>query len=166
METKSKTESVEGFLKSGKDQYEAAVKTGTQAAQKNFEQGVETAKKHLDDVIKNYDDLATFGRENVDACLAASSAATKAAENINSEFFALSKSAYESNVSAYKALSAAKTPKEFFDIQSALMKGRYEESLALANKLSGLMTQATTEAMAPVNARVSATVEKFSKSFA
>lgn len=166
MATKQTTDTVEGILKAGKDQFESAVKNGAQAAQKNFEQTVETAKKHLDDVIKSYDELASFGRENVDACLAASSSAAKAVEAINSEVFTLSKKAYESNLAAYKSLAAAKTPKDFFDIQSELLKGRYEEAIASANKINGLVTTVTSEALAPLNARFTATVEKFSKSFA
>lgn len=166
MATKATTDTVEGILKAGKDQFESAVKTGTQAAQKSFEHTVETAKKQLDDAIKSYDDVASFGRENVDACLAASNAAAKAIETINTEVFTLSKKAYESNLAACKALVAAKTPKEFFDIQSALVRGRYDEVLASANKINGLVTTVASEALAPLNARVQATVEQFSKTFA
>src|SRR5690606_37712366 len=142
------------------------VKAGTQATQKGFEQAVTGMKKQLDDMIKVYDEVTAYSRENVDACLAASNAATKAIEEINSEVADLSKKAYEANLAAYKACTGVKSPKELFDLQSEFIKSRYEEALAGANKINALVTSASTDAFAPVNARMAATMEKFSKAFA
>lgn len=166
MTAKKTQDSVENLVKAGKEQFEAAVKASTQATQKGFEQAVASMKKQLDDMIKLYDEVTAYSRENVDAALAASSAATKAIEEINSEVAELSKKAYEANLAAYKAVASAKTPKELFDLQSEFLKSRYEEALAGANKINALVTAASSNAFAPVNARVAATMEKFSKAFA
>ncbi len=166
MATKTTQDTVENVLKSGKEQVESAVKAGTQAVQKSFEQTIESAKKQLDELIKGYDEVANFNRGNVDALLAASSATAKAAESINTELFALTKKSYESNLAAYKTLASVKTPKEFFDVQSDLVKSRYDEALASANKINSLVTAVSNEAFAPLNARFSVAAEKFSKSFA
>lgn len=166
MTAKKSQDSVENLVKAGKEQFETAVKAGTQATQKGFEQAVSSVKKQLDDLIKLYDEVAVYGRENVDACLAASNAATKAFEEINGEVAALSKKAYEANLAAYKAFVGVKSPKELFEVQSDFIKSRYEEMLAGANKINALVTAASNDAFAPVNARLAASMEKFSKAFA
>lgn len=166
MTAKKTQDSVESLLKAGKEQFETAVKASTQATQKGFEQAISASKKQLDDMIKVYDEVATFGRDNVDACLAASNAATRLVEEFNSEVTALSKQAYEANLAAYKAFAGVKTPKELFDLQSELVKSRYEDTLASFNKLNALFTSAANDAFAPLNARVAATMDKVSKAIA
>lgn len=158
-------EQFEGAIRAGNEQLESLARTGAQTVQKTLEQGVEATKKQLDDVFRSCDDLASFGRENVSAALAASSATAKAVETVNGELFAFSKKAYEGQIAALRALSSAKTPKEFFDIQSNLLKGQYEDFVAEANKLGNVVAAATTEAFAPMNARMVSAFDNLSRTF-
>lgn len=165
MAAKSNEDTVETFVTAGKEYLESAVKAGTAAAQ-NFAQGFEASKKHVDDALKSCDELAAFSRENMDACVAASNVAAKAARTMNSEAVALSKKAYDANLAGFKALTAAKSPQEFFALQNDLLKNGYEDFVAGANKMQALFTAAATDAFAPLNARFAATAEKLSKSMA
>lgn len=166
MATKTTKENFETAMNTGKEQLESAVKAGTQAAQKGFEQTIETAKKQLDELIKGYDEVASFNRENIEACISSTRAAAKAAESINSEVFALTKGWYEANIESFKTLAQAKSPREFFEIQSDLVKTRYEEALSSANKINGLVSTVANEALAPLTARAAVAAEKFTKAFA
>lgn len=159
-------EQFEGAVRAGNEQLEAIARTAAQTVQKTMEQSVDAAKKQLDDMIRGCDDLASFSRENVSAAVAASTATAKAVETVNSELFAFSKKTYEGQIAALRALSAAKTPKEFFDVQSNLMKGQYEDFIAEANKLGNVIAAAATDAVAPMNARMVAAFDNLSRAFA
>jgi len=166
MTTKTKAFSAEEIFLAGKDQMESAMKTSAQATKKNLEQAVENTKKQVEDVMKNYGDLADLSRENLEAYVAATSATAKGIEAINAEIFDYSKKVYDANMAVYKSLSGVKTPKEFFDIQTDLLKSRYEDTLAEVNKLNELATASANEAVAPISARVSEAADKFMKSVA
>lgn len=163
MTSKTKKDTVEGLFEAGKEQIESAIKASAQAGKRNLEQTIETTRKQFEDAVKGYGDLADFTRENMDACVAASSAAAKGVEAVNAEIFDFSKKLYEANLAAYKSMVAVKSPKEFLDIQSELVKSQYEDSLAEVNKINELVSVAANEALAPLNARATEAAEKFSK---
>ncbi|MEX1148109.1 MAG: TIGR01841 family phasin [Sphingomonadales bacterium] len=166
MTTKKNTDTVEGMFNAGKEQMETAMQAGAQTAKKSFEQTVENTRKQFEEVTKNYGDFASFGRENVEAYVAASTAAAKGMEKLNAELFQYSKGLYEANLAAYKSLAGVKSPKEFFEINSELTKSQYEGAVSEVNKFNELASSVAKEVAAPINARVTVAAEQFSKGIA
>ncbi|MEM9044172.1 MAG: hypothetical protein AAGC81_05720, partial [Pseudomonadota bacterium] len=71
----------------------------TKAAAKKVEdltaEAQKTVEESMEKVTKGIEDATQFGQENVDAIMASSKIAAKAAEDINAELMAYSKKSYE-----------------------------------------------------------------------
>jgi phasin family protein len=163
---KNQKESFESAVKIGQETFESAVKASTQVVQKNLEQTFETVKKRVEEATKGYGDIGAFGKETMEAVVTSGTVAAKGFEALNAEFVNLSKKAYEANVEALKALTAAKTPKEFFDIQNNLFKAGFQDMIAEQSRLGEISKTIATEAFEPINSRFTTAVESVSKQFA
>jgi phasin family protein len=62
-----------------------------------------------------------------------------------------------------KSLIAAKTVAELTDLQNAYAKSTFDHVVSEATHLSELAIKITSEAIEPLNARVTATIEQISK---
>ena len=159
-------EGFESAFKVGQETIESAVKASTQAMQKNLEQTFETTKKRVEEVTKSYGDMGAYGKEAVEAVVASGTVAAKGFEKLNAELVSLSKKTYEANVEALKAMTSAKTPKEFFEIQNNLFKAGFQDMVAESSRLGEISKTIATEAFAPITGRITTAVESVSKQFA
>ena len=66
-------------------------------------------------------------------------------------------------MSTAKSLIAAKTVTELTDLQNAYAKSTFDHAVAEATHLSELAIKITNEAIEPLSARVTATIEQISK---
>ncbi len=121
----------------------------TAEAQKTMENSVEKMTKSMEDV-------AAFGRHNMDAMVASSKRAAKAAEEMNAEIAAYTKKAYEDGLAAAKDMTEAKSVTELFEKQTAYAKTSMEAFMAEATKLNEMMTSAGQEIFEPINERFTA----------
>jgi phasin family protein len=121
-------------------------------AQKTMEEGVET-------MTKSIETATSFGQENVEAVVASSKIATKAAETMGAEIAAYSKKAYEDSMAAAKELTSCKSVSDFFEKQTEISKTSIEGFVAEATKLNDMYAAAAKETFAPLNARITAAVE-------
>jgi phasin family protein len=110
--------------------------------------------------------MKDFGKDTVEAIVAAGTVTAKGVEAINAEVLAYSKSAFEDSVAAAKAVLAAKTLKEVVDLQTDFAKTAFEGYLHQSSKLGELTAKITQEAFEPINTRFQAAVEKFVKPLA
>lgn len=124
----------------------------TAEAQKTMENSVEK-------MTKSVEDAAAFGRENMDAIVASSKRAAKAAEEVNAEIAAYTKKAYEDGLAAAKDMTASKSVTELFEKQTSFAKISMEAYVAEATKLNEMMTAATKEIFEPITARMNAATE-------
>lgn len=134
-------------LKNTVEQYSAA---GSQA----FKEGVEKS-------LASLNDMNAQSKQNVEAMVAATTAATKGAEALGAQVIAFSKKAMEDNVAAAKSLGSAKSVQEVVELQTAWFKASLEGYIAEFNKATEIVSGSVKESWTPLNARVTATVEKF-----
>ncbi len=120
--------------------------------QKTMEEGVEK-------MTKGIENATSFGQENVEAVVASSKIATKAAESMGAEIAAYSKKTYEDSMAAAKELTTCKSAAEFVEMQTEFGKTSIEGFVAEAAKLNEIYSAAAKEAFAPLNARFTAAVE-------
>lgn len=102
----------------------------------------------------NFEDVAAFGQQNLDAMVKASEAATKAAEGIGEEITTFSKKSFEDLVAVAQDLSTAKTATELFEKQSAFAKSAFEGFMTQAGKMNDMYAAAAKDMSAPLNARM------------
>jgi phasin family protein len=113
--------------------------------------------------FKGYDEIAAFGKANMDAMIQANTVFSKGIEAISKEFIALTQSHMESTAAAAKAIFAAKTLKDVVELNAAFHKTNFDKMVANSTKLGELGTKVATDAFAPISARVTSVVEKAAK---
>ena len=124
----------------------------TAEAQKTIEEGVEK-------MTQGMEDMAEFGRQNMEAMVAASKRAAKAAEEMNAEVAAFAKKSYEDGMAAFKEISSAKSMNELVEKQSAFAQSAMEAYVAEASKLNDMMTGAAKDCVEPLTGRFQAAGE-------
>lgn len=124
------------------------------AAQDNVHKAVKEAKSNLDNVVE-------FSKENYEALVESGAVAAKVAKTANVDFMATAKKAAEQNVSDVKALFAAKSPTEFFELQTAMFKTRYEDFVAEATKVNEAVTATVNEVVEPLKNRLEEVATKY-----
>ncbi len=126
----------------------------TAASSQAFKDAVEKSMTALNEVNAQ-------SKQNLEALVASTTAATKGAETLGSQAIAFSKKTLESNVAAARALTSARSVQEAVELQTSWAKSALETYLAELNKASEIVAASVKESMTPLNARVTAAVEKF-----
>ncbi|HYD31679.1 MAG TPA: phasin family protein [Azospirillaceae bacterium] len=155
------------------DKIAAATKTiedltahSSQALEGFIKAGQEQAEKVSQQLFQGYDDIASFSKQNVDAVVQSSTIVAKGAEEAGKAVAAYAQVSLEKGVATGKALMGAKTLKDVIDLQTSFAKQSFDAFMAESTRLSELSVKVTNEALAPINARVNAAVEKFGKPIA
>jgi len=128
---------------------------------------VETAKdqfaKATETQFKAADEVAAFGKSNVEAFIQAGTIFFHGFEELAKTFVSLTTAQVESNMTTAKALIGAKTLTEFTDLQNAYTKTTFDTAVSEATHLSEMAIKITNDAIVPISARVTATIEHISK---
>jgi len=163
-------EPVEAAVAASKETMEAVVKAGTQAASKSYEQAVamaqEQVEKASENLFKGYDEVASFGKDSVDAYVESTSVFAKGVEAMGKELMGFTQSAVEANVANAKALFAATTLREVIDLQTGFSRSSFDSLVAESAKLTELSMALASETVEPLQLRLNATVEKLMKPLA
>ena len=140
-------------LKPELDAAKATVEQFTTSANTAFKDGVEKSLAALSEANAH-------SKKNLEAVVASVSAAAKGAEALGAQAVAYSKSAFETQVNAAKALTTAKTPQELFELQTAFAKGAFETYVSELGKMTETFQASFKASVQPLNERVSDTVSK------
>lgn len=119
-----------------------------------------TTERTDERVTKGFEDAASFGQETVEALVASSRIAMKAAESMNAEILAYSKRSYEDGLAAAKELTSCRSVTELAEKQAAIAREAADAFVKQATKLSELATSATREAIEPIGARLNVMARK------
>lgn len=173
VKTKTQAKTVEEAVAVTKETIETVVKAGADAANKGYEQAaamtkeqVETAAKMGSAAFKGYEDVVQFNKENVDAFLKSGSIMARGVQDVSKTLFGLAQGAIDDGLAAGKAMAGAKSIRELVDVQSGLMKTGFDKLISEGAKMSELGARVTEEAMAPLNGRVTAAMQKLRKTAA
>ena len=107
--------------------------------------------------------LTEAAKANIEAVVESSKIATAGARNLGTEIVATTKSSVEHAQNAIKSLTEVKSPTEFFQLQSDLMRASFDRMVADGSKLTEQMVKLTGEAVQPLSNRASVNAEKFSE---
>ena len=125
----------------------------TAASNVAFKDGVEKTLAALNDA--NAD-----SKKNLEAVVAAVTAATKGAEALGAQAMAFSKSSFETQVAAAKSLTSAKSVQEVVELQTAFAKSALETYMAEMARMSDTVSASVKDSMKPLNERLTAMVER------
>ena len=123
--------------------------------------GAQAFKEAVDKSLTALNDMNAQSKSNLEAVVASTTAATKGAEALGAQAIAYSKKAVEDGMTAAKSLSGARSVQEVVELQTSFAKTALEAYLAEVNKASEIVAASFKESLTPLNARMTAAVEKF-----
>jgi len=139
---------------------------GASQARVKMEQGMQQMTKTTEGFYKAAEEAAEFGRGNLEAMTRATQTLTTGMQDLSKQYFAMSQAMGEHAMESAKALSGVKSLKEAADIQTAFAKASMERTMAETTKLQEAAYRLAEQAGAPLAARMTLAVEKFSKPLA
>ena len=122
--------------------------------------GVAAFKDSVEKSMQAINEMNAHSKKNLEAVVASVTAATKGAESLGARAMAYSKKTVEDQVTAAKTLSQAKSVQEVVELQTAFAKSMYEAYVAEVGKMAEAVSASMKDAMAPINERVTAMVER------
>ena len=132
----------------------------TAAFKTAFTDAQDKAKAAYEKSTEAFGEAGTFAKGNVEAVVESSRILAAGLQELTSEFVAGSRSAFESMTAEVKSIAAAKSPAEFFSLQSELAKKHLDALLANSTKHSETMLKLVSDAAAPLSSRVNLAAEK------
>ncbi|MFN3229708.1 MAG: phasin family protein [Asticcacaulis sp.] len=141
-------------MENGAEAIKTSVERMTAASNQAFRDGVEKS-------LAGLNEMNALSKGNVEALVESVTAATKGAEALGAQAVSYSKKAWEDQVNAAKALSTAKSLQEVVELQTQFAKSALETYVAEMNRVSETLQGTMKDTFKPLNARMTATVERF-----
>ena len=148
---------VEDVVAAGQDAMQSFMKVGAE----NYEKAFGSARAKVEEAVKNFDQFALNGKDNVEAVMAASTACTKGMEAINAEMLGFARQMFDEGMTATKAMLGAKTLQEMVDLQTKFAKQNLDGFMTQSTKVGEMATKVAQDTAEPLNARMTAVMEKW-----
>ena len=100
-------------------------------------------------MMKNFDDMQKFSKDNVDATMKSFGALSKASQAIATEFADYTKKSFEDGTKVMEKLLGAKSLDKAIEIQADYAKTAYEGFVAKASKIGELYADLAKETYKP-----------------
>ncbi len=100
-------------------------------------------------MIKNFDEIQQFGKENVDVALKSFGATTKGVQAIAVEMADYSRKSFENGAAAFEKLLGARSVDKAIEVQQGYLKDVYEGFVSEAAKVGELYADLAKEAYKP-----------------
>lgn len=100
-------------------------------------------------MIRNFDEIQGYGKENVDVALKSFGAASKGAQAIATELADYSKKAFEDGAAAFEKLLGVRSVEKALEVQQNYFKDAYEGFVSKATRLGELYADLAKEAYKP-----------------
>ena len=107
-----------------------------------------------------FGDAGSFAKGNVEAMVESTKILASGLQDMTKGYVEETKTSFEAMTADVKDLASVKSPTEFFEKQSALMRKNFDAAVAASSKNSEAMLKLVNEAFQPISTRVSLAVEK------
>ena len=113
--------------------------------------------------IKATEELVSFSHGNVEAVAKSSQILMSGMQDISQSLAAAAKTSMEEAVSGFKALSSVKSFKDFYELQTAMMRSAVERGMAQTSQLTEHSIKLSERAFAPIGARLSLATDRLGR---
>ena len=141
----------------------SGLKDGMSRAAAGFADTQAKVKEGMEKAMKTAEEFVAFSQGNFEALVKSGQIWTAGVQDIGKLIAANAQASFDETMSTFKAMSSAKSLKDAFDLQSSLARATIEKTLAESGKLTDASMKLTEQALAPLTARFSLAMEKFSK---
>lgn len=111
-----------------------------------------------------FGDYSDFAKDNAEAVVESGKILAEGLQDMGTNLVAESRSAFETVSGELKDLAAAKSPTDFFKLQSDMVRKSFDTAVAYGSKNSEAMLKLASDVAAPISGRVSVAVEKVRQS--
>jgi len=125
----------------------------------NLETVVGKGQEFMGTATKSMSDMSELAKGNVEAMMASAKAATAGVETLAGFVVEHGKKSFEEATAAMKAMAAAKTPTELFQLQNEFAKGRFDQAVAAWSQMSETWLKVAGDVAQPVSSRVAVATE-------
>jgi len=147
----------------GFDETVSTIRSGVASATAGFEKTHEQVKQQMDKALATAEEFVTFGQGNLEAMIKASQIWLAGVQDLSKQVAATAQEQVDATVSAMKALTGVRSPKEAVEVQVNLARNSFEKALAESRRLTDSSMKLAEQAAAPIAARVSLAFEKFAR---
>lgn len=147
----------------GFDETASRVKTGVATAAAGFEKTQEQVKDQMDKAFRTAEDLVSFGQGNLEAVMKSGQIWLAGVQDLSKQVANNAQAQVDATVSAMRALTTVRTPKEAFELQANLTRNSFEKAVAETRRLTDSSYKLAEEAVAPIVARVTLAFERFGR---
>ncbi len=156
-----KTSAPKGASNTKKELFTMTTTTAmTDTIQTAMKDAADKAKATMEKSQAAMGDMSAFAKGNVEAVVEAGKILASGMQEMSKGYMTDSKSVVETMTAEIKDLAAVKSPAEFFEKQSAMMRKQFDAAVAASSKNSEAMLKLASEAFQPISNRVSLAVEK------
>ena len=136
---------------------------GTDKFQTLFADAGERSQEIVRKSQKAAEELAEITKANVEALTEAGRIATSGARTIGQDALNSSRTGIEQVTAAVKTLTEAKSPTEFFQLQSELARASFDRAVAEGSKFTEQLVKLAGEAVQPLSTRASLNAERINE---
>ena len=136
---------------------------GADRFQSMFADAGERSQEMLAKSQKAAGELAEITKANVEALTEAGRIAASGARNIGQDALASSREGIEMASAAVKTLAEAKSPTEFFQLQSEFARASFDRAVAEGSKFTEQLVKLAGEAVQPLSNRASVNAERINE---
>jgi len=106
------------------------------------------------------EEITDLAKANVEAIAEAGRIAATGVKSIGQDVIASSRNGFEQASDAFKTLADAKSPTEFFQLQSELVRSSFDRMVSESSKLTEQVVKLASEAIQPISNRASVNAER------
>lgn len=153
------TAAVETAVAASKDTMDKFVKAGAEGYEKAFM----SAQERMQDMMKNYDDMAAIGQKTMAALVASGTAYAKGYEALSAELMSYSKQSLEEGAAVARAAMTVKSLQELIDLQTGFAKTSLDSAMAQSTKMSEIATKLAQDTVEPLNEQFTTAFDSLTK---
>ena len=140
---------------------EAATQTVKAQAEKAQAAGAQALRDGMEKTTASFAELNAQGKQNLEALTAAATAAQKGAEALSAQALNYGKTSWETATAAAQTIAKARSVQELIELQTTYAKSAMEVYMSEVSRMTETLTASVKDSFQPINARVTASVEKF-----
>lgn len=139
---------------------EDTVKKTAAKAETLFAEFNDRAKAAFEKGTKAFDEMNDFAKGNVEAVVESSKIAAKGFEGLGQDAAEYSRKSFESATAAMKSFASAKSPTDFFKLQSDYLRSTFDSMVAETSKNTEAMIKLAGDVAQPLSNRAAVAAEK------
>jgi phasin family protein len=139
-----------------------AIKTGIESAAAETSSKSQKVANQMEKAMKTAEELAAFGQGNIEAFVKSGQIWAAGIQDLSKQVAAQAQAQLDETMSMFKAFSSIKSLKEMVELQNSMARSSVEKAVAQTSHFTDATIKLAEQTIAPLTARMTVAVEKFS----